>query len=119
MTISWVSLPDDLFYVRALPRKLFATKVTAAIKDIAARFGFNNAQFASRSLRLGANNEIAAQGGSDGARMGVLDHASLSSNLLYLRSHLATPAVSTFSQDGALAASTVLQMSLTRLVPLF
>ena len=113
VTISGMSLPDDLLYARAVPhyKKLVAKDVTSAIKDIAARFGFDNTQFASRSLRLGANNEIAAQGGSDGARMAVLDHAPLGGNLLYLRFHLATPAVTTFSYDGALAASTVLQMS--------
>ena len=105
-----MTLPDDVLYSRAFPqfKKLVAKDVNAAIKDIASRYGFDSSQFASRSLRLGANTEITAQGGSDGDRCGILDHATLSSNIIYLRSHLTTPAVSTFSHDGALAASTVL-----------
>ena len=49
-----------------------------------------------------------AQGATDGERMAVLDHTSLSSNLKYLRPHV-TGTRSTFSQDGALAAATVLK----------
>jgi uncharacterized metal-binding protein len=87
-----------------------SSDVASAVKDMAVQFGFDGKQHCTRSVRIGANMEHDVQGATDGERMAVLDHTTLSSNLKYLRPNL-TRTRSTFSQDGALAAATVLKMA--------
>lgn len=117
--LAWIplsgrTLPGDLLFSRtsftssAETKMLMSCEVAAAVKDIAVQFGFTGKQHSTRSVRIGANMEHDAQGATDGERMAVLDHTSLSSNLKYLRPHV-TGTRSTFSQDGALAAATVLK----------
>ena len=119
--LAWIPLsgrilPDELLFCRTSFKstlettKLRASDVTDAVKDIAQRFGFTGAQHNTRSVRIGANLEHDVQGATDGERMSALDHVTLSSNLRYLRPNV-TRMRSTFSQDGALAAATVLQAS--------
>ena len=123
--VTWLSEfglgePEDLLFARfgrgtsnaKVPtyKMLMAVDLCTAIKDVACKFGFKKEHFSSRSLRIGANNEIAAQGGTDGERMATLDHATLSSNVLYLRSQTALRK-NPLSADGALSSQQVLQMT--------
>jgi len=121
--LEWKSIggmkePNDLLFARLerhancrspVYNMLMAKDVNSAIKSIASEYGLNPAQFASRCLRIGANNEVAAMGGTDGDRMSLLDHSTLSSNVMYLRSHLSRRSMSVLAQDGALSAAEVVK----------
>jgi len=116
LPLSGSRLPEDLLFCRPQLKNPLETKmlmykeVTTAIKDVADTFGFNVKQFNTRGFRIGANNELAAQKAPDGVRCATLNHASLSSNILYLRPRLQN-SNSTFAQDGALTAAEVLEMA--------
>ena len=118
ITISGMKQPSDLLFARLEIRSnrkapvykmLMASDVNTAIKAIASEYGLNPAQYASRCLRIGPNNEVAAMGGSDGDRMSLLDHASLPSNVMYLRSTISRRSLSVFAQDGVLSAADVVK----------
>ena len=117
--ITWISIsgmnePDDLLFACLSPQNskpykmLMSREVCQLVKSIAQSFGFNPDLFSSRSIRIGANTELAAQGATDGERMSVLDHATLSVNSGYLRGlQVRNP----FSSDGALRATDVVRMA--------
>ena len=94
--VTWISISgmieaNDLLFAclspqNARPYKMLMSKeVCVLVKSIARSFGFNPDLFSSRSIRIGANTELATQGATDGERMSVLDHATLSVNSGYLR----------------------------------
>ena len=117
--ITWVSIsglcePEDLLFACLSPQNtrpykmLMSKEVCQLVKSIARSFGFDPAHFSSRSIRIGANTELAAQGATDGERMSVLDHATLSVNSGYLRG---LQARNPFSSDGNLRATDVVRMA--------
>ena len=119
--LAWIplsgrTLPGELLFSRTSfkspteTKMLMSSDVAGAVKDIAIQFGFDGKQHSTRSVRIGANMEHDVQGATDGERMAVLDHTTLTSNLKYLRPNVSRTR-STFSQDGALAAATVLKMA--------
>ena len=116
ITLSGRTLPEELLFCRTSLKSpletanLRSSDVTLAVKDIADRCGFDGKQHNTRSVRIGANLEHDVQGATDGQRCSALDHATLTSNLRYLRPNV-TRTRTTFSQDGALAAASVLQSS--------
>jgi len=69
----------------ATDKCLQSSDVSAAIKRVVAELGLDPTRFATRSLRIGANVEVDAQGATSGQRMMVLDHTVESNNERYLR----------------------------------
>ena len=117
--VTWISIsgmtePTDLLFACLSPQNpkpykmLMSKDVCLLVKSIARSFGFNPDLFSSRSVRIGANTELAAQGATDGERMSVLDHATLSVNSGYLRG---LQERNPFSSDGALRAADVVRMA--------
>ena len=111
--VTWISIsgmmePTDLLFACLSPQNpkpykmLMSKDVCLLVKSIARSFGFNPDLFSSRSVRIGANMELAAQGATDGERMSVLDHATLSVNSGYSRG---LQERNPFSSDGALGGS--------------
>ena len=114
MSMSGMTDPSDLLFACLSPQNtkpykmLMSQEVCQLVKSIALSFGFNPDHFSSRSIRIGANTELAAQGATDGERMSVLDHATLSVNSGYLRGlQVRNP----FSSDGSLRATDVVRMA--------
>jgi len=70
---------------KATCKCLKSSDVTAAIKRVVAEIGLDTARFNTRSLRIGANVEVDAQGATSGQRLMVLDHSSEVNNERYLR----------------------------------
>ena len=66
-------------------RMLQSSDIAGAIKRVAAELGLDPSRFSTRSLRLGANVEVSAQGATSSQRMMVLDHTEEKNNDLYLR----------------------------------
>ncbi len=102
----------DTVHNRKTPtlKRLTSKDVSTALKRVAESFGFNAQQFSTRSIRIGANVELSAQGASDGQRMTCLDHVTLSSNVMYMRSllnHDPTP----LSSEGMLSVEGVKKMA--------
>ena len=91
---SGVHEPTDLLFSRlecvgtrtkATYKCLQSSDVSAAIKRVGAELGLDPARFNTRSLRIGANVEVDAQGATSGQRLMVLDHSSEVNNERYLR----------------------------------
>ena len=94
MKDSGVHEPTDLLFSRldcvgrrtkATYKCLQSSDVSTAIKRVVAELGLDSTRFGTRSLRIGANVEVDAQGATSGQRMMVLDHTDEANNERYLR----------------------------------
>lgn len=122
--LTWIRLSgmmsdEDLLFARTavvvrrkvtkLKRDLQSKDVSTAIKRVSESFNMDPARFSTRSLRIGANVELSAQGVTDGQRMNCLDHVSLDSNIRYLRAMQHDP--NPLSEGGRLSIDNVRKMA--------
>lgn len=109
---------NDLLFARlervgnrrtATYKMLQSADVAAAIKRVVAELGLDPARYSTRSLRIGANVEMGAQGATSSQRMSILDHAEEKTNVMYLRAmHNRDP--NPLRAGGSLTADDIVSM---------